>query len=729
MRESQRAFTLIETLVACAIVATLLLAGGFWMMGLHPGALAQAATDYDAAMSGARALAAASSNGATLVFAPISGRSGFALRVYGGRPSGSNAVQPTTTMPVTSDATVSEKTLGAPPFAIFVGASGHVSGKASYPTVDASGNATFTTIATEPACPAGGFVLTFSAPSGATATRTLACTSTAASAPGFPNPSPTPNVPIVTPPALVYHWPADARQTFVATEWGYTHWFATAGGFACGTGVASFPNVLPSPYSPAYTPAEAQATPSPPPGTPYSYPNSATSMNDAPAAFPLDPAAAGLCTATVTDEYGQRAHTNVQVMGWLSAAYGGKTYTHLSAPAMSLPSSDFPNAGSAVTIPLSKIYDSEALVPAVSLDAACSPYVKATATGGTTPSAPSSTAATATVTLSLATMPGSKIDCSGVLFDQYPGSLGGEGITFNATLGNPEIDLWPAITEYPLLGFDIENASGPVCSKNQPRALNASQNAIAGASPPSGFPQTFSTDSNGCIQYDGSAVKQNGSGWAGVSTLVYEAGYSGSFIFAGPNSTKLAAKYGTACSTLAYNANLYSNTGPSAGVQGSALSTTDTCGYGVESSDVTTVGNMNTEGVDIVARSCETSGTTVYVPPGGSCSLALPADNGGDPCNSGTGGQQGKSDTYYPTFAPLGANTLIDPGQDNSKNGWTISPLTEDATSYSITAGASVSGPVTVYIIDVHGSAEQTRSGNCFAKWTWEPSGTLGSYE
>ncbi|HKE37558.1 MAG TPA: prepilin-type N-terminal cleavage/methylation domain-containing protein, partial [Candidatus Baltobacteraceae bacterium] len=558
MRENERGFTLLETVVSCAIVATLLLAGGFWMMGMHPGALAQATNDYDAAMMGARMLATTSTNGATLVFAPIPGRAGFALRVYSGRPSGLSAVLPTTTMPVTSDAMVSEKTLGTPPFAIFVGASGHVSGKASYPTIGATGSATFAAIATEPACPLGGFVLTFTAPSGATAKRMLPCTSTAASAPGFPNPSPTPNVPIVTPPALVYHWPADAQQTFVATEWGYTHWFATTGGFACGSGVASFPNVLPSPFSPPYTAAEAKASPSPPANTPYSYPNSSESMNDAPAAFPLDPSSEGLCTAAVTDAYGQQAHTSVQVMGWLSATYGGKAYTHLTSP-LSLPSSDLPTAGSAVTIPLSKTYDSEDLEPAVSLDSACSPYVKASAAGGTTPGKPSSKAATASLTLSLVTMPGSKVDCGGTIYDQYSGSRGGEGIAFNATLGSAEIDLWPAITEYPLLGFDIENAGGAVCSKNQPRALDVSQKALTNATPPSGFPQTFSTDSNGCIQYNGADVKQDGSGWGGVSTLIYEAGYSGSFFFNAPSSAMLPAAYTSSCTAAAFTKAIYSN--------------------------------------------------------------------------------------------------------------------------------------------------------------------------
>ncbi len=540
MRVSERGFTLIETVVACAIVATLLVAGGFWMLGLHPGALVQATSDYDAALSTARALATTSSNGATLVFAPIAGRSGFSLRVYAGRPSSSNTVQPTTAMPVTSDAVVSEKTLGAPPFAIFVAASGHVSGKASYPVIDASGNATFAPIPGEPACPMGGFVLTFSAPSGASATRTLPCTSSVAGAPGFPNPSPTPNVPIVTPAALVYHWPADARQTFVATEWGYTHWFATTAGFTCGSGVASFPNVLPSPYSPANTPSEAKAAPTPPPSTPYSFPNSSQSMNDAPAAFPLDPAGAGLCSASVADDYGQQAHTDVQVMGWLSATYGGKTYTHLSSTEMSLPSTDLPKAGSAVTIPLLKTYDSEALLPAISLDAACSQYVKASAASGTTPSAPSAKPATASVTLLLVTMPGSPIECGGTLYDQYAGSLRGEGIAFNAAIGTAEVDTWPRAVRYPMAGFAV----GP-CAIDQPRAYTNDTFATADANDTAPFSNQgafgpYGTDGNGCMVYNKgqsgeapvnmtAAADSTPHPGQAVSVFVNEVGYSGSF--------------------------------------------------------------------------------------------------------------------------------------------------------------------------------------------------------
>jgi prepilin-type N-terminal cleavage/methylation domain-containing protein len=449
VREFERGFTLVETVVTVAILAVLLAAGGVWLLGMRPGALTHATSDYDAALASARAVAETSGNGATLVFAPRDGgEPGFTLRAYSGRPVSAGAVKATNAMPGESDAAVEEATLGKPPFAIFIGASGHVSGKGPYPTIAANGAATFDAIVTEPACPASGFVLTFTGPQGATATRALPCTpsaSDAPSGPSMPNPSPTPNVPLLTPTSLIYHWPADAEQTFVATEWGYTHWFASTTGFECGAGVATYPNVLPKPYSPPYTKAEGDAAPSPPPQEPFSYPNSGgASMNDAPATFQLDPGAAGLCTPAVSDDYDQVAQTSVVVMGWLTAAYKGKAYTHLTAPSLVLPASTLAKKGATVTLPLSKTYDDEALQLAVTLDAACSPYVTADAEAGTTPAKPSARAATASITLSLVTMPKSKIDCGGVIYDQYPGSQLGEGVPFNVTIVPEEpLSAWP----------------------------------------------------------------------------------------------------------------------------------------------------------------------------------------------------------------------------------------------------------------------------------------------
>jgi hypothetical protein len=410
-----------------------------WMLGRHPGALVRATDGYDAALATARAFAATSGNGATLAFLPrrANGRplAGFTLRVFRGRPTAADAVRPTTAMPLVSDAGVSEATLGAPPFSVFVGASGDVSGEPNYPRVD--GDALrFAPIRIEPPCPKGGFTLTFS-DAQTRVSRSLPCASSVEASPP-PNPSPTPNVPLVTPLRLQYHWPADARQTFVATEWGYTHWFATAGGFACGDGTARFPDVLPSPYSPPYDPQEGLATPSPPPQTPHSYPNSdGGSMNDAPATFPLDPAHEGLCRATIADDRGQQASASVQVMGWLTAAYAGTSFTHLSKPLLALPASAFPAKGTSVTIALSKTYDAEPLQPRVAFDAACSPYLSFAASPGSTPPSPGPTPATATIALTLVSVPGSKTRCGGIIYDQYPRALDGEGIAFNATLRTP----------------------------------------------------------------------------------------------------------------------------------------------------------------------------------------------------------------------------------------------------------------------------------------------------
>jgi prepilin-type N-terminal cleavage/methylation domain-containing protein len=438
-RRGECGFTLIEMVVTLAVVATLLTAGAIWMVGMHPGALVGALDDYDAAVASARATAATSGNGATLAFLPRTNGSrpltGFSLRVYRGRPTTGEAVQHTTTMPVIGNASVSEETLGNPPFAIFLGASGNVGGVAAYPRIDGNGQTQFPAIAVEPPCPKRGFTFTFTGPQKISVTRSLPCASSVRM-PGLPNPSPTPNVPLLTPAKLQYHWPAGAEQTFVATEWGYTHWFVTTERFACGNGVAVFPNVLPSPYTPPYDPAEGEASPSPPPRTPYSYPNSGGgSMNDAPASFRLDPASEGLCSASVADDYGQPAHAAVQVMGWLTATFHGNSFTHLSKRTLALPASAFPNRGAAVTIGLSKTYDAEPLQPLVFFDAACSPYLTFSSAPGKTPRAPSPTPATASVTLTLVTMPGSKTQCGGTIFDQYAQSQTGEGVAFNATLG------------------------------------------------------------------------------------------------------------------------------------------------------------------------------------------------------------------------------------------------------------------------------------------------------
>lgn len=680
------------------------------MLGMHPGALAQATSDYDAALASGRALAMTSTNGATLVFAPRAGQAGFELRAYAGRPTSAGAVQASTAMPVISDATVSEATLGAPPFAIFFAASGHISGKDAYPAIDGSGNASFAPIAIEPACPAGGFVLTFRSPQGATATRALPCTNgLVAGTPGLPNPSPTPNVPIVTPPQLIYYWPADAEQHFVATEWGYTHWFATTTKFSCGAGIATYPNVLPSPYSAAYSGAEAAATPLPPNGTPYSYPNSGgASMNDAPATFPLDPSSAGLCTAAVRDAYGQAAHTSVQVMGWLTAAYKGASYTHLTKPVLSLPSSDLPSKGASVTIAVSKTYDAQALQPAVALDAACSPYVSIAASGGATPGTPSAAPAQAAVTLKLVTVPGSPVSCGGIIYDQYPGSRGGEGIAFNAAIGGGQVKTWPPVVQYPLPGMDIETAAGAICGTNQPRALDAAGTAaLTNANPPAGFDANYRTNANGCLEhYTGAkwiAVDQALTTADGVSVLADEQGTSSAtYLFSGPNGSQ--ALFNVPCGAANYNKSFLSSTDPATVIGEGA--NVGKCGFAVISSDSPAVNANNTVGIDIVARNCENVGVSVYVAPATTCTVGT-ANTNFTPCLGApvAGGGNATPGDLSESNIPSFSNTLL--------------PSFSDAAGDSVSAGT--------YFRDASGKGNQTPFGSIPPSWSWTFSRAAGS--
>ncbi|MDP9025660.1 MAG: prepilin-type N-terminal cleavage/methylation domain-containing protein, partial [Candidatus Eremiobacteraeota bacterium] len=109
MGKGQRGFTLVELVVAVACAVLLLAAGGTLVAGMHPGALRNAADDFDASLAAARALAASSGNGATMAVLPrvdAKGNqlAGFVLRVYAGRPNAAGAVQAANVMAVESSA-------------------------------------------------------------------------------------------------------------------------------------------------------------------------------------------------------------------------------------------------------------------------------------------------------------------------------------------------------------------------------------------------------------------------------------------------------------------------------------------------------------------------------------------------------------------------------------------------------------------------------------------------
>lgn len=133
-----------------------------------------AASQFDAALAYARAVAATSGNGATLVFdrrtaADGTALPGFKLTVYSGRPTSSGALRSSSLPPVESVADVSEARLGGVPFSIFLNGAGHASGMRGIAPVEGAA-------ASDPGCPSGesAISLTFS-DARASGVRTLAC--------------------------------------------------------------------------------------------------------------------------------------------------------------------------------------------------------------------------------------------------------------------------------------------------------------------------------------------------------------------------------------------------------------------------------------------------------------------------------------------------------------------------------------------------------------------------
>lgn len=465
-------------------------------------------------------------------------------------------------------------------------------------------------------------MLTLTNPSNtASVTRTLACGSAANGTPA-PNPSPTPNIPIVTPTALLFHWPGSQQQQFVATEWGYTHWFASQSGFECGNGVAAYPDVLPSPYTAAYSASEAALAPSPPLNTPYSYPNSnGASMNDAPASFPLQPQGAGLCEASVEDDYEQNASVAVVTMGWLTATYAVTSVTH-SSGTLNVPASALPKAGSSATISLAKTFDVSPLAPRVLFTGntadACGQDLTVTASGGTTPSTPSSTPATASVVLTVNALPPSALSCAGTIYNRYSDptapsdttSQAGEGIAFTTSL-SPSTGPLTTLSE---IAFP-----GTKCAYAQLYL----QTGVLDANAPNSTDGANSTDSNGCVT--NSTVKL----WA------TETGYTGSF----------TAVPGTCASNLTFAPNPWSV--GSTSVIGSEAPTTG-CAFQVESSDQT-VANSEAKTVTAIVNSCNTEPMTVVL--GTSCEVSIPQSQG-DPPDCTPGGSGGEEITVATSYDP-----------------------------------------------------------------------------
>jgi prepilin-type N-terminal cleavage/methylation domain-containing protein len=539
MRECERGFTLVELIVAVGITVVLLAAGGVWLLGMHPGALRNAADEFDAELAAARAIAASSGNGATIGVVPrVDGQGttmpGFVLRVYSGRPTAPNAVQPTNVAALSSPTTVREATFGSPSFALFFDSAGEVTGARSYPAIDAHGGVSFPVIAQQPPCPANGIRLTFTSAQGATATRTLPCAAWVAGGSGSAAPSPTPNPPHIVPDVMVAHWTGDVygALNFYVAEFGYMHWYADPKDNGCDA-MTTF--ATPNPYSPPQSSQEA-ALPPMPPATPFSWANTmyGGNANDPQSHFQLRPIAGipGMCTLSIADDYGQEATASVQVMGDLHAT----TSTTLT---WQLPDT------SAKTITLAKVWDSDPLL--LQESGPCAGLVNVTESSHNAPPSPGpSPASTGTLTITPTGITGS---CTLQVTDQYHET---PFVPVTVQVNAEPFDTWPEEIQLGVGGSKISMRSAP----NVARLINLvlgggvasalTSGCYAAALTSSGSPDPLpSAVANWAHLYTGIYIDPNGcfvnSGGAPVSgtaaVIVYEPNGNAKTFSTGPSTT------------------------------------------------------------------------------------------------------------------------------------------------------------------------------------------------
>ncbi|MEO6912896.1 MAG: hypothetical protein ABI182_02600 [Candidatus Baltobacteraceae bacterium] len=178
----ERGSSLIEVVVVVAITAMLIAAGVGLTQGSRPVAIGPAAVAFGGLLAAAQAVASTSGNGATIVVEPL--ETGARMTLYSGRPNGLAAMARTTIPPLQTQADVSELSAGAPPFALFVAGSGHISLQPHYPEPAWYDRPDIPSITTgEPACPAAGhYVLNFQV-NAASQSRTLFCQTTLAGSP------------------------------------------------------------------------------------------------------------------------------------------------------------------------------------------------------------------------------------------------------------------------------------------------------------------------------------------------------------------------------------------------------------------------------------------------------------------------------------------------------------------------------------------------------------------
>jgi prepilin-type N-terminal cleavage/methylation domain-containing protein len=160
-----RGFTLIEIVIAVAIIATVAAAGVAVSLGARSFAVSTASAEFDHLLDSARTIAR-ETQGATLVFAADAYGDGTEIRVLTAGPNDSLVA---TTMPVVhTRAAIEEAALGKTPFAFVVHASGALGGRPGYKLGDSTASG-------EVGCPAAGAFHFVIRAAGARADRVIPC--------------------------------------------------------------------------------------------------------------------------------------------------------------------------------------------------------------------------------------------------------------------------------------------------------------------------------------------------------------------------------------------------------------------------------------------------------------------------------------------------------------------------------------------------------------------------
>ena len=267
----ERGFTLIEIVIAVAVVATTVAAGVGLSLASRSFAVSAAASEFDHLLDSARTIAR-EVQGATLAFVPDAYGDGTEVRVLAG--AGSGALTPTTLPPLHTRATIEElESLRTPPFAFVVHVNGALGGRPGF-RVGA------TTVAAEVGCPASGAFHFVIRAAGGSADRYVPCRVTLAT----------------TGPVTLGTWPA-APSPASPTP---------CSGPCAPPTMPSAPSSSPS-CPPNYTATSGGCTPTPPPPSPGPTATVSVSVSASPttAPKPCDLTTNGKCYHRIVDQTNQ----------------------------------------------------------------------------------------------------------------------------------------------------------------------------------------------------------------------------------------------------------------------------------------------------------------------------------------------------------------------------------------------------------------------------------------